>query len=69
MNQLITASFSEIAQLITAAMQRAVQAVNTSLIELYWISARSSAKKLLLPSGETAWWISWRHIWRKLSRD
>jgi predicted nuclease of restriction endonuclease-like (RecB) superfamily len=36
MNQLITASFSEIAQLITAARQRAVQAVNTSLIELYW---------------------------------
>lgn len=30
------ADFSEIAQLIAAAKQRAVQAVNTTLIELYW---------------------------------
>ncbi len=28
--------FTEITQLITAAWQRAVQAVNTALIELYW---------------------------------
>lgn len=30
------ADFSEIAQLIATAKQRAVQAVNTTLIELYW---------------------------------
>lgn len=37
--------FADIAQLITAARQRAVQAVNTSLIELYWqIGQRISQK-------------------------
>ena len=39
------ADFSEIAQLIAAAKQRAVQAVNTTLIELYWqIGQRISRK-------------------------
>jgi predicted nuclease of restriction endonuclease-like (RecB) superfamily len=39
------AGFSDIAQLITAARQRAVQAVNTTLIELYWqIGERISRK-------------------------
>ena len=37
--------FADIAQLIAAAKQRAVQAVNTSLIELYWqIGQRISQK-------------------------
>jgi predicted nuclease of restriction endonuclease-like (RecB) superfamily len=37
--------FADIAQLITAARQRAVQAVNTTLIELYWqIGQRISHK-------------------------
>jgi predicted nuclease of restriction endonuclease-like (RecB) superfamily len=36
MSQLTTTSFTEIVQLIAAAKQRAVQAVNTSLIDLYW---------------------------------
>lgn len=39
------ADFSEIAQLIASAKQRAVQAVNTTLIELYWqIGQRISHK-------------------------
>ena len=39
------ADFSEIAQLIATAKQRAVQAVNTTLIELYWqIGERISRK-------------------------
>ena len=39
------AGFSDIAQLIAAARQRAVQAVNTTLIELYWqIGERISRK-------------------------
>lgn len=39
------ADFSEIAQLIATAKQRAVQAVNTTLIELYWqIGQRISRK-------------------------
>ena len=37
--------FADIAQLIAAAKQRAVQAVNTTLIELYWqIGQRISQK-------------------------
>ena len=31
-----SADFTAIAQLIASARQRAVQAVNTTLIELYW---------------------------------
>ncbi len=36
MSQLTTTSFTEIVQLIATARQRAIQAVNTSLIDLYW---------------------------------
>ena len=36
MSQLITTSFTEIVQLIATAKQRAIQAVNTSLVDLYW---------------------------------
>ena len=36
MSQRITSSFTEIVQLIANAKQRAIQAVNTSLIDLYW---------------------------------
>ena len=36
MSQRITSSFTEIVQLIATAKQRAIQAVNTSLIDLYW---------------------------------
>jgi predicted nuclease of restriction endonuclease-like (RecB) superfamily len=36
MSQLTTTSFTEIVQLIATAKQRAIQAVNTSLIDLYW---------------------------------
>lgn len=40
-----TADFAEVVQLIAAARQRAYQAVNTSLIELYWqVGAYISAK-------------------------
>jgi len=38
--------FKEITQLIAAARQRAVQAVNTSLIELYWQVGRSISRKI-----------------------
>lgn len=40
------ADFNEITQLITVAQQRAVQAVNTSLIELYWQVGRSISCKI-----------------------
>ena len=36
MNQLATSDFTEITQLIVSVRQRAVQAVNTALIDLYW---------------------------------
>jgi len=38
--------FNEITQLIVAARQRAVQAVNTSLIELYWQVGRTISRKI-----------------------
>ena len=38
--------FSEITQLITSARQRAVQAVNTTLIELYWQVGQTISHKI-----------------------
>jgi predicted nuclease of restriction endonuclease-like (RecB) superfamily len=38
--------FEEIAQLIAAARQRAVQAVNTSLIDLYWQVGQTISRKI-----------------------
>lgn len=45
-NPVDTASFAAIAQLITSARQRAVQAVNTTLIELYWQIGEHISRKL-----------------------
>ena len=38
--------FSQITQLITAARQRAVQSVNTTLIELYWQVGQTISRKI-----------------------
>lgn len=38
--------FIEITQLISAARQRAVQAVNTALIELYWQVGQTISRKI-----------------------
>lgn len=40
--------FNEITQLIHAARQRAVQAVNTALIELYWQGDTGSASNSVI---------------------
>ncbi len=38
--------FAEISALISAARQRAVQAVNTTLIELYWQVGQTISRKI-----------------------
>jgi predicted nuclease of restriction endonuclease-like (RecB) superfamily len=38
--------FTEITQLITAARQRAVQSVNTTLIDLYWQVGQMISRKI-----------------------
>jgi predicted nuclease of restriction endonuclease-like (RecB) superfamily len=48
MSQLTTTSFTEIVQLIAAAKQRAIQAVNTSLIDLYWQVGEIISRKIAL---------------------
>lgn len=45
------AAFSEVAQMIAAARQRAVRAVNTELLELYWQVGAYISRKI-----ETAEW-------------
>ena len=45
------ADFDEIAALISAARQRAVQAVNTTLIELYWQVGQTISRKI----GQAQW--------------
>ena len=63
MNPLTQDDFSEITQLIAAARQRAVQAVNTALIDLYFssnwgaISVLSAANIRCKWAGETSRWI------------
>ncbi len=42
----LTTSFTEIVQLIAAAKQRAIQAVNTSLIDLYWQVGEIISRKI-----------------------
>lgn len=46
MNEADTADFATIAQLIVAAKQRAVLAVNTTLIELYWQIGEYISRKI-----------------------
>ena len=46
MNQPLANDFSEITQLIAAARQRAVQAVNTALIDLYWQVGQIISRKI-----------------------
>jgi len=62
------AGFADIVGLIAAARQRAFQAVNTTLIDLYWqvgeyISARSKP-----PSGVKAWCRNWLNTLPRRSR-
>ncbi len=42
----LTTSFTDIVQLIAAAKQRAIQAVNTSLIDLYWQEGEIISRKI-----------------------
>ncbi|MDO8842866.1 DUF1016 N-terminal domain-containing protein [Methylicorpusculum sp.] len=46
MNQLASSDFTEITQLIVSARQRAVQAVNTALIDLYWQVGQIISRKI-----------------------
>ncbi len=46
MSQLVASDFTEITQLIISARQRAVQAVNTALIDLYWQVGQTISRKI-----------------------
>lgn len=46
MSQLANSDFTEITQLIVSARQRAVQAVNTALIDLYWQVGQIISRKI-----------------------
>jgi DUF1016 N-terminal domain len=56
--------FAEISQLIAAARQRAVQAVNTALIDLYWQVGQAISRKIDAAEWATGWLHSWPNIWR-----
>lgn len=56
--------FEEVLGLIRDARQRAVQAVNTQLIELYWQVGAHISRKLERAEWGIRWSASWRHIWR-----
>ena len=42
----VTSDFTEVTQLIVSARQRAVQAVNTALIDLYWQVGQIISRKI-----------------------
>ena len=46
MSPLTNSPFTEIVQLIANAKQRAIQAVNTSLIDLYWQVGEIISRKI-----------------------
>lgn len=53
--------FAEISQLIAVARQRAVQTVNTVLIELYWQVGQAISRKIAAAEwgdGVMGWWRS-----------
>ena len=47
-------SFAEVLRLIQRSRERAYQAVNAELIDLYWRVGSTSAANSSLPSGATA---------------
>jgi len=59
--------FAEIAQLIAAARQRAVQAVNITLIDLYWQIGQRISTRLPRQNGAMVWWHNWQSIWQERS--
>lgn len=62
------ADFADIARLVTAARQRAMQAVNTTLIDLYWQIGERISRKIAASEWGDGVWINWHAIWRKPSR-
>ena len=63
-----TTDFADIAHLIAQAKQRAVQAVNITLIELYWTIGQRISREIAAAEWAMAWWNNWHAIWRKPSR-
>jgi hypothetical protein len=55
----LEASFVEVVDPIRQARQRAFQAVNTELIDLYWRVGQYMSRKLETARGARAWWTSW----------
>ena len=53
------ASFNEITQLIVAARQRAMQAVNTELIELHWQVGAYISRKIEAAEWAMGWLPNW----------
>lgn len=50
--QVLQADFLEITQLIFAVLERAVQKVNTELIDLYWQMSPTLRQKIALLQGK-----------------
>lgn len=55
--------FVEIVQLIENARKRTYQAVNTSLIELYWQVGEYISHKVQSAEWGVVWLMNWRVIW------
>jgi hypothetical protein len=51
--------FSEVVQLIAASRQRAMQAVNTELIELYWKIGEIVSRKIKAAEWNEGWQTGW----------
>ncbi len=65
----VGASFNEITQLTITARQRAVQAVNTELIELHWQVGAYISRKIEAAEWGMEWSLNWLLTSRVLNRD
>jgi hypothetical protein len=61
-------TFSEVVGLIVASRERAVQAVNTALIELYWKIGETISRKIAAAEWGEGWLTGWLSSLRKQSR-
>jgi hypothetical protein len=55
----VEAGFTEIIRLIGASRERAMQAVNTALIDLYWQIGETISRRVAAAQWGRAQWTNW----------
>ena len=56
-------AFAEVVTLIQLARHRALRAVNTEIVGLYWQVGEHISRKLASAEWATGWWTGWLATW------